>query len=51
MLEAGDLDPDAETVQLKTGDGLKTLDAMGQRAQVTAVIDSTVDAAARVLSI
>ncbi|PRY00684.1 threonine synthase [Allonocardiopsis opalescens] len=42
LLAAGTLDPDAETVVLNTGDGLKTLDAVG--AGVTATIKPSLDA-------
>ncbi len=39
LVESGTLDPDAETVVLNTGDGLKTLDAIGDRVGPTATID------------
>ncbi|MFC5996840.1 threonine synthase [Pseudonocardia hispaniensis] len=41
LLEAGALDPDAETVLLITGDGLKTLDAVTDRVGPTATVPST----------
>lgn len=44
LVEAGTLDPDAETVVLNTGDGLKTLDAVAADAQPTAVIKPSLDA-------
>ncbi|RJL33130.1 threonine synthase [Bailinhaonella thermotolerans] len=44
LTEAGVLDPDAETVVLNTGDGLKTLDAVAEFARPTAVIRPSVDA-------
>jgi threonine synthase len=44
LLAAGKLDPDAETVILNTGDGLKTLDAVVPVAQPTATIRPSLDA-------
>ncbi|MGP3919740.1 threonine synthase [Nonomuraea sp. 10N515B] len=45
LAESGRLDPEAETVVLNTGDGLKTLDAItGDDAQPTAVIRPSLDA-------
>jgi threonine synthase len=44
LLAEGSLDPDAETVILNTGDGLKTLDAVEAVAQPTATIRPTLDA-------
>ena len=41
LIEAGQLDPDAETVLLITGDGLKTLDAVSGRVGPTATVPST----------
>ena len=41
LVEAGTLDPDAETVLLITGDGLKTLDAVSGRIGPTATVPST----------
>jgi threonine synthase len=38
LLAAGALDPDAETVLLNTGDGLKTLDAIGGRHTPTVTV-------------
>jgi threonine synthase len=39
LVEAGQLDPDAETVVLNTGDGLKTLDAVSDLVGPAATID------------
>ena len=39
LVATGQLDPDAETVVLNTGDGLKTLDAVSGRVAPTATID------------
>jgi threonine synthase len=44
LVETGQLDPEAETVVLNTGDGLKTLDAVSDDAQPTAVIKPNLDA-------
>ncbi len=41
LIESGQLDPDAETVLLITGDGLKTLDAVSGRVGPTATVPST----------
>jgi threonine synthase len=41
LIEAGQLDPDAETVLLITGDGLKTLDAVSGRLGPTATVPAT----------
>lgn len=41
MVESGDLDPDADTVLLITGDGLKTLDAIEHQVGPTATIPAT----------
>ena len=41
LVESGQLDPDAETVLLITGDGLKTLDAVSGRIGPTATVPST----------
>ncbi|MBN9799778.1 threonine synthase [Pseudonocardia alni] len=41
LLEAGALDPDAETVLMITGDGLKTLDAVSGEVGPTATVPST----------
>nr|MCU0278262.1 hypothetical protein [Candidatus Nanopelagicales bacterium] len=43
MLKEGTLDPEAETVILNTGDGLKTLDAVMDFAKPTATIQPDVD--------
>ncbi|MCK2213580.1 threonine synthase [Actinomadura sp. ATCC 31491] len=45
LVESGRLDPEAETVVLNTGDGLKTLDAVaGESSRPTAVIRPSLDA-------
>ncbi|GAA4599309.1 threonine synthase [Planotetraspora phitsanulokensis] len=44
LVRNGVLDPDAETVVLNTGDGLKTLDAVAADARPTAVIRPSLDA-------
>ena len=44
LVAAGRLDPDAETVVLNTGDGLKTLDAVAGQARPTADIRPSLDA-------
>ncbi|GIH29318.1 threonine synthase [Acrocarpospora phusangensis] len=44
LLENGKLDPDAETVILNTGEGLKTLDAVSAEARPAAVIRPSLDA-------
>ncbi|MEO3891170.1 threonine synthase [Nonomuraea sp. B5E05] len=44
LTETGQLDPEAETVVLNTGDGLKTLDAISGDARPTAVIRPSLDA-------
>ncbi len=41
LIESGQLDPDAETVLLITGDGLKTLDAVAGHIGPTATVPST----------
>ncbi len=41
MVESGQLDPDADTVLLITGDGLKTLDAIEHQVGPTATIPAT----------
>src|SRR5690606_20094851 len=43
LLREGKLDPDAETVVLNTGDGLKTLDAVSAKARPTAIIRPSLD--------
>jgi threonine synthase len=44
LVREGRLDPDAETVVLNTGDGLKTLDAVAEHARPAAVIRPSLDA-------
>ena len=44
LLESGQLDPDAETVIINSGDGLKTLDAVAPAVSVPAAIRPTVAA-------
>ncbi|GAA3508477.1 threonine synthase [Streptosporangium album] len=44
LVASGQIDPDAETVVLNTGDGLKTLDAVADQARPTAVIRPSLDA-------
>src|SRR5438067_9148517 len=44
LLEQGVADPDAETVLLNTGDGLKTLDALAGRVGPSATIGPSLDA-------
>ncbi|HEY3688160.1 MAG TPA: threonine synthase [Streptosporangiaceae bacterium] len=44
LLNDGRLDPDAETVVLNTGDGLKTLDAVAGFAKPTATIRPSIEA-------
>jgi threonine synthase len=44
LVESGQLDPDAETVLLITGDGLKTLDAVSGEVGPTATVPSTTKA-------
>ncbi|MFE9659290.1 MULTISPECIES: threonine synthase [unclassified Streptomyces] len=44
LIEAGLLDPSLSTVVLNTGDGLKTLDAVADRARPTATIRPDLDA-------
>ena len=44
LLAAGQLDPDAETVIINSGDGLKTLDAVSGVVKVPDAIKPTVDA-------
>jgi threonine synthase len=41
LVETGQLDPEAETVVLNTGDGLKTLDAIADRVGPAATIEPT----------
>lgn len=49
LIEAGKIDPDAETVLLITGDGLKTLDAVEDHIGPKATVPPKVDAVNRVL--
>src|SRR6266436_6219985 len=44
LLASGQLDPDAETVIINSGDGLKTLDAVADVANATSAIRPTLDA-------
>jgi threonine synthase len=44
LLASGQLDPEAETVILNTGDGLKTLDAVEAVARPTATIPASLEA-------
>jgi threonine synthase len=44
LVASGQLDPDAETVVLNTGDGLKTLDAVVDHVGPKAVVPPTIDA-------
>ena len=44
LLESGQLDPDAETVIINSGDGLKTLDAVAPVVSIPAAIKPTVAA-------
>ncbi|CAM2827915.1 threonine synthase [Saccharomonospora xinjiangensis] len=44
LLDEGSLDPDADTVLLITGDGLKTLDALGDRVGPKATVPPSVEA-------
>jgi threonine synthase len=44
LVDQGLLDPDAETVILITGDGLKTLDAVSEQVGPTATVPSTTKA-------
>jgi threonine synthase len=41
LVESGRLDPDADTVLLITGDGLKTLDAVASHVGPTATVDAS----------
>lgn len=50
LLAEGRLDPDAETVILNTGDGLKTLDAVLEYGSPTAVIQPDADAVVDLLT-
>jgi len=44
LLAAGAIDPDAETVILNTGDGLKTLEAVADSVGPSATIPPSLDA-------
>jgi threonine synthase len=44
LLASGQLDPEAETVILNTGDGLKTIDAVEPVARPTVTIPTTLQA-------
>jgi threonine synthase len=44
LLASGQIDPEAETVILNTGDGLKTLDAVEAVARPTMTIPPSLDA-------
>jgi threonine synthase len=44
LLAAGQLDPEAETVIINSGDGLKTLDAVSSAIQLPAPIKPTLEA-------
>ncbi|MGH3630950.1 MAG: threonine synthase, partial [Sciscionella sp.] len=49
LIESGQLDPDAETVLLITGDGLKTLDAVQDRVGPKATVSPSASAVAEAL--
>ena len=51
LVESGRLDPDAETVLLITGDGLKTLDAVSGQIGPTATVPSTSKAVREALEV
>ena len=44
LVETGQIDPDAETVLLITGDGLKTLDALGDTVGPRATVPASAEA-------
>jgi threonine synthase len=44
LLEAGELDPEAETVLVNTGDGLKTLDAVMPTSEAGRIIPASLEA-------
>jgi threonine synthase len=49
LIESGQLDPDAETVLLITGDGLKTLDALGDTIGPRATVPPSAEAVIKAL--
>ncbi|MFJ8965117.1 threonine synthase [Lentzea sp. NPDC102401] len=49
LFESGQLDPDAETVLLITGDGLKTLDALGDTIGPRATVPASAEAVIKAL--
>jgi threonine synthase len=49
LIEAGKIDPDAETVLLITGDGLKTLDALEDKIGPRATVPPSAEAVSKVL--
>ncbi|ALG07502.1 threonine synthase [Kibdelosporangium phytohabitans] len=51
LIEAGKLDPEAETVLLITGDGLKTLDAIENKVGPRATVPPSADAVHRALGL
>ena len=50
LVQSGQLDPDAETVLLITGDGLKTLDAISGEVGPTATVPATSSAVREALA-
>ena len=50
LVRSGALDPDAETVLLITGDGLKTLDAVSGQVGPTATVPATSSAVREALA-
>jgi threonine synthase len=50
LIEAGQIDPNAETVLLITGDGLKTLDAVAGQIGPSATVPATSKAVREVLT-
>ncbi|GAA2357811.1 threonine synthase [Saccharopolyspora halophila] len=51
LIEAGQIDPDAETVLLITGDGLKTLDAVQDSIGPKATVEPTTDSVNQALGL
>jgi len=51
LIETGQLDPDADTVLLITGDGLKTLDAVADRIGPKAVVPPNAAAVTKALGL